>query len=142
LTRKINGKEKWRGNYGLFDIYVQDYPIVTKTVYAHRLVWEWAFAKIPEGMLVLHRCDTPPCVNPDHLFLGDNLANTKDCWKKGRNVSQTRGNPASKLTDEDARQIRKRRKDGEKLRTIADSFDVAVSIISRIANGTRRGDVK
>ncbi len=52
--------------------------------YAHRVSWKIHKGPIPKGKQVLHRCDTPPCVNPDHLFLGDVSANMRDCVAKGR----------------------------------------------------------
>lgn len=51
---------------------------------AHRVAWEKAFGKIPSGMLVLHRCDNPPCVNPEHLYLGTHQDNALDRERKGR----------------------------------------------------------
>lgn len=50
------------------------YPLIKwngKTVRAARLLWRLKHGPIPEGMEVLHRCDTPPCMNDDHFFLGD-----------------------------------------------------------------------
>ena len=55
-----------------------------KLNYAHRLAWENKYGKIPMGMLVLHSCDNPPCVNTDHLFLGTHLDNLLDAQSKGR----------------------------------------------------------
>lgn len=58
----------------------------SELVLAHRLSWELHFGSIPNGMNVLHKCDSRPCVRPDHLFLGTNVDNTKDRESKGRGV--------------------------------------------------------
>jgi hypothetical protein len=49
-----------------------------------RLAWELTHGPIPAGQEVLHTCDTPPCINPSHLFLGTNLDNIQDKVKKHR----------------------------------------------------------
>lgn len=60
------------------------YPTRTKVVGATRLILESLGFHVGEAM-ALHSCDNPPCVNPEHLFLGDHSANAVDCVNKGRN---------------------------------------------------------
>jgi hypothetical protein len=73
---------------------------------AHRVAWVKVHGEIPKGMLVLHRCDTPPCVNVDHLFLGTNDDNMRDMVEKGR-AACGEALVQSKLTEDDVRAIRK-----------------------------------
>jgi len=57
---------------------------IRKVDRAHRVSWRLAYGPIPPGMQVLHRCDTPLCVRPDHLFLGTQIDNIADMDRKGR----------------------------------------------------------
>ena len=58
--------------------------ITKKNRMAHRIAWIVCYGSIPNGLLVLHHCDNPPCCNPKHLFLGTEKANSQDMLSKGR----------------------------------------------------------
>ena len=51
---------------------------------AHRISWILTNGEIPNTLCVLHKCDNPKCVNPNHLFLGTLKENTQDMLKKNR----------------------------------------------------------
>lgn len=101
---------------------------------AHRVSWELHNGPIPQGLLVLHRCDNPPCVRPDHLFLGTVTDNNRDRAVKGRSAD-VRGwrSPKAKLTQAHVDEIRLRRANGESTVSLGTAFGVHHGTISRIA---------
>lgn len=63
---------------------------------AHRLSYAEFKGPIPSGMLVCHKCDTPACINPDHLFIGTGKDNMMDAAAKGRLGLQKRTHCANR----------------------------------------------
>lgn len=75
---------------------------------AHRVAYRAWKGYIPPDLWVLHRCDMRACVNPDHLFLGNQTDNMRDCVRKGRkNNLKGERHGGAKLTEEQVREIRK-----------------------------------
>lgn len=98
----------------------------------HRASWILHFGPIPPAKSVLHRCDIPNCVNPDHLYLGTQADNMRDMVSKGRSLRGAR-NPMRKsppkLTIGDAALIR-RLCSGFTQRKLAQRFGVSQGYIS------------
>ena len=100
---------------------------------AHRYSWMHHRGPIPVGLQVLHKCDLPACVNPDHLFLGTRDDNMADMTAKGR-ASPGEKCGTAKLREADVRAIRA---DRRKIREIAAAYGVTESSVSMIQNGKR-----
>jgi HNH endonuclease len=86
-VRKTDGCWLWTGSRdkkGYGRIHVGAKGIDRRPVLAHRLSWALHFGEAPSNVGVLHRCDNPPCVRPDHLFLGGQGSNMQDCAEKDR----------------------------------------------------------
>ena len=77
-----------------------------KFIGAHQAAWIVTNGPIPRGMFVCHKCDNPPCVNDNHLFLGSSLDNSRDSVRKGRN-SKGISHGMVKLTERKIQEIRK-----------------------------------
>jgi hypothetical protein len=121
---------KTKDGYGYF------HPHGTETVLAHRQSYEMFVGKIPKGMYVCHHCDNPPCVNPNHLFLGNQLDNMRDMLNKGRKTrKQGIQHPKAKLTENDVLFIRETRiNKTHSQKELATMFNVAVITIDRVSN--------
>lgn len=78
-----------------------------QNIQAHRFSWELHHGPIPNHLCVLHRCDNPPCVRPDHLFLGTKQENTRDAQQKARLV-HGEATCTAKLTSAQVVEIRQR----------------------------------
>lgn len=93
----------------------------------HRLMYRLAHGPIPEGMDVMHSCDTPLCINPAHLSAGTHDDNMADMRNKGRS--------ATKLTAHQVRDIRTWIAAGKSNVYLGRVFGVSASTISRIRTG-------
>ena len=77
-------QECWNWTGGRFDNRYGAVRYGGKSYRVHRVAWMIAGGTIDDGLYVLHRCDNPTCVNPNHLFLGTQDDNMKDMAAKGR----------------------------------------------------------
>lgn len=95
---------------------------------AHRAAWILTYGPIENRLCVLHRCDNPSCVRPDHLFLGTAADNTADMMRKGRDGNR-------KIPRCDLAAIRARYAAGEPGTRLAREYGVTRQCISLIVNG-------
>lgn len=121
--------------YGLIHILGGIYDFMPNSCHrlAHRIAYQ-EFKGSIQGWDVLHRCDNPPCVNPDHLYLGTDADNTADKVNRGRLVVQ-KGvkHHAAKLTEDQVRAIRA---DPRTYKQVAIALGMNASWIYEIKKGT------
>lgn len=107
--------------------------IVGTSITAHRLSWTLEYGPIPDGLLVLHKCDNRACVRPNHLFLGTNQDNSDDMIRKGRQLHKN-----TKLTAETVRDIRRRyAAGGVSTIKLADEYGIGVTTVAHIIHRRR-----
>lgn len=97
------------------------------SVYGHRLSYEIHHGPIPDGLLVMHKCDNPPCTNPDHLMLGTIADNSADMAKKGRAPRAH-----AKLDWERVAEIRRLHAAGTRVRELAAMFGVVSGTVNEL----------
>lgn len=85
-----------------------------KVYLTHRIAYELYVGSIPKGMGVLHKCDTPACCNPHHLFIGTEKDNYEDSRKKDR-YSRGERHGSAKLTNEQIMTIRQDQRPNEEI---------------------------
>lgn len=128
--KKTNGCWIWlaatRSGYGTM-------KINGKMINTHRLSYELYNGPIPKGLYVLHKCDNKKCVNPEHLFLGNQDINMKDMAKKDRHLYGEKS-PLSKLKEEEVKDIRSRKKYRGLQTDLAKEFNIDQTTISLILN--------
>jgi len=124
----------WSGST-LWDGYGQTrHPVTKGMVAVHRLVFEAANGPIRAGQCVLHRCDNPPCCNPDHLFLGTARENVSDRDRKMRQAVGERNSHAA-LTESQAREIRARNPAPKDTVAVAREYGVSRNTVRSICRG-------
>jgi hypothetical protein len=116
---------------------------------AHRVSFELFNSDIPNKLEVLHTCDNPPCVNPNHLYLGTHLENMMDMASKNRSarnnshgththpesICKGERNGRSKLIKTQAENIRIQFSNGLSVKSLSINFNVSKRTISRIISG-------
>lgn len=118
------GINRQRGGYGMFAL---KKGVIRRS---HRIAWMLTHGEPPDGIEVCHKCDNPPCVRPDHLFLGTGADNMADMIAKGRQRSvKGEQSTLSKLTETQVAEIRAERRAGVKGRVLAERYGVSISTI-------------
>lgn len=113
------GHTEWQGN----------------TLLVHRVAYESACGPIPEGQMVLHRCDTRRCINPDHLFTGTHADNMADMAEKGRHCHGER-HLSARFTDKIVLAIREKWASGAvSEKRLAQEYSTSQATIWQIVSG-------
>lgn len=136
MVQKTEGCWIWKGTknpkgYGKIQAGSYRSP---RMLYAHRVSFEIHFRPLLPGELVCHKCDTPNCVNPRHLFAGSHQENHDDGRRKGR-VARGEDRAHSKLKKADVEDIRNQISSGATCAFISEQYQVSQALISRIKRG-------
>lgn len=148
VVKLDSGCWEWQGYrmpFGHGQIQGDDGKVTT----THRVAWSSVHGPVPEGLVVRHRCDNPPCCNPDHLEVGTAADNTNDALVRGRFAVGER-HPNTRLTDQQVHEIRAeyrvftipgRRGRHSNKADLAERYGVSKSHIKEIVAGRERTHV-
>lgn len=131
--------------YGWFRQPVSAAQYPKRKLLAHRVSHEIHNGPIPDGFVILHACDNPPCVNPAHLSAGTFSENMKDMWGKGRNSHERLKDMAAasrevnrKVDETIVRDMRARYASGESSQSaLGREYGISASQVQKIVNRTR-----
>ena len=126
VRKSPGGCWNWMSNGKSYGQLVVKFKGMYTWLRVHRVSYILHNEMLPEGLQVLHKCDNPRCVNPSHLFIGNQQTNLQDMSEKGRRYSI--------LTEEDVFQIRFL-SGGKKRRELAEQFGVSEVSITNIRMG-------
>jgi hypothetical protein len=111
------------------------------TTIVHRALFSELNGSVKSGLYVCHHCDTPQCVNPEHLYIGTPSDNAQDRAQKGRSAPKAGGlNGRAVLSDPQISFIKKTLGAGYKQSDVAKMYQVSQSTISRIKRGKSWGN--
>ena len=118
-----------------------------KMIRATRFIYEQTHGKIPDGMVVRHKCDVSLCVNPDHLEIGTQTDNMRDMVDRGRQYDKSGlKNPNAKLSHSDIAFIRNQPvangRTGVTNKELADKFSCSEGTITKIRSGKHYSNIE
>jgi uncharacterized protein (DUF433 family) len=114
------------------------YPMITRngihqTVY--HLMYELHHGRVPQGLVIRHKCDNPKCINPDHLEIGTYKDNCHDMISRGRDTIVGSRNTRARLNEEKVKEILGRISHGERQADLAREYKVPREVIYSIVHG-------
>jgi hypothetical protein len=125
-----------KGGYGYFSINHKDIPV-------HRLMFKKYKGIIPPKINVCHSCDNPKCCNPDHLWLGTQADNIADMHIKKRDYKSFGENHhTAKINENNVREIRKKYKEGMKMKSIHRLLNIPYRTIQHVCTGNTWKHIK
>lgn len=145
-----------RSRFGYGRLAHHDAGGIKRILAAHRVSWQVARGPIPPGQCVLHKCDNPPCCNPEHLFLGTPADNNRDRHQKGRSAMGARAgsvvhmkamrrgesHPSTRVSDADVAEIRRAYAAKEATQVeLGRRFGLRDTHVSNIVRGLNRGAI-
>lgn len=139
-VKKTNGCWNWTASvdkpygYGKFCIKYKNYK-------AHRIAYQLTNGYITRDQFVLHKCDNRRCVNPSHLYIGDQTQNMMDMISRNRNPFFLKGfdHPKSRFSRKDILEIREKCRELSQ-KKVSKIFNCGQQTISKIITGKRYAD--